>query len=240
MVQCQPLSQRLREGTKKAHRTVENFDFVRSFLRGVVNVDSYCRYLVDLEHVYQHLECSLRAHPTHPLVQPLILPVLWRQERLQADIAFFSRGFRQMPRPSESARRYGNWLRLLCEQRPELLVAHSYTRYMGDLSGGQILGRIAARAFGLKDEAGLAFYSFPQISDMRKFKLDYRARIDGLPVNDELAEDIVLEAVHAFACNGAILKALSGSAWLAMWRLLSPGALGVLNAARRENGQQRL
>jgi len=41
------------------------------------------------------------------------------------------------------------------------LIAHSYTRYIGDLSGGQILG-IAERAMN-SDGQGTAFYEFKDI-----------------------------------------------------------------------------
>ena len=53
----------------------------------------------------------------------------------------------------------------------EALVAHLYTRYLGDLSGGQILRRAVVRAYGLAGpgettldaRAGVAFYDFPEI-----------------------------------------------------------------------------
>ncbi len=215
------LSMRLREGTKKAHRAVENLAFLRAFLRGVMNLDSYYRYLIDLEHIYESLEGSLNAHPTHPLLRPLILPSLFRQPMLRSDIAFFSRQCHLVRGPSVPAQRYADRLRRLCAERPEFLIAHAYTRYLGDLSGGQILGRIAARALRLEGEAGLLFYSFPQIPDVQEFKREYRARLDGLPIDQNLAEQIVAEAIYAFALNGAVFKKLSGSAWLGAWNLLA-------------------
>ena len=40
-----------------------------------------------------------------------------------------------------------------------MLLAHSYIRYMGDLSGGQIMKRNIRKAYGLTDE---------QVSNMYK------------------------------------------------------------------------
>ena len=111
--------------------------------------------------------------------------------------------------------------RTLADRRPELLVAHAYTRYLGDLSGGPILRRITARAFGLVGDAGLAFYAFPEIADLPSFKLDYRSRLDELPVDEALTEELIAEACRAFELNGAIFKELSGSAAKGLWKLLS-------------------
>ena len=209
----------LRAGTRKAHRLVESMAFVRSFLRGVVEPASYRQLLIELHHIYSRLEENLRQNAAHPLVAPLILPALWRQRALERDLAFFTGP--SPPIPSAAARRYGARLDWLGAQRPELLVAHSYTRYLGDLSGGQILRKITARALHLSGASGLAFYDFPQIADVPLFKQEYRARLDRLPVGAELATEIVAEAVTAFAQNGAVFAALSGNAWQSLWRLVA-------------------
>ena len=51
------------------------------------------------------------------------------------------------------------------------LIAHAYVRYLGDLSGGRIVGRILARSPGLGPEA-LSFYDFPGIADPDQDPLD--------------------------------------------------------------------
>jgi hypothetical protein len=43
---------------------------------------------------------------------------------------------------------------------PAALVAHSYTRYMGDLSGGRVLMKRAQKSLALSGEEGSAFYIF--------------------------------------------------------------------------------
>lgn len=48
---------------------------------------------------------------------------------------------------------------------PSALLAHSYVRYLGDLSGGQTLRHTLAKAYDL-DEAsgmGISFYSFKEL-----------------------------------------------------------------------------
>ena len=48
--------------------------------------------------------------------------------------------------------------------QPALLAAHAYVRYLGDLAGGQALGRIARQAYALPDGAGTRFFDFGQCS----------------------------------------------------------------------------
>ena len=48
-------------------------------------------------------------------------------------------------------------------------VAHHYTRYLGDLSGGQAIGRLMKRHFGFETN-GILFYLFDQIADPKAFK----------------------------------------------------------------------
>ena len=48
---------------------------------------------------------------------------------------------------------YVNRIQTISESKPELLVAHAYTRYLGDLSGGQILKKYCSKSYELKGES---------------------------------------------------------------------------------------
>ena len=73
-------------------------------------------------------------------------------------------------------------------------MAHAYTRYLGDLSGGQILKKIAQRAMNLSDGRGLAFYEFNEVKDEQEFKQNYKKALDSLALDSVLADQIVAEA----------------------------------------------
>ena len=62
------------------------------------------------------------------------------------------------------------------------LVAHNYARYLGDLSGGQAVGKILDRTFDLSG-ARLAFYEFPMRP--KPYKDSYRAKLDALSLDAE-------------------------------------------------------
>lgn len=57
------------------------------------------------------------------------------------------------------------------DQAP-LLLAHAYVRYLGDLSGGQIIGGRIKRAYSLKDKDGTAFYDFSAKGQRSGFESD--------------------------------------------------------------------
>lgn len=87
------------------------------------------------------------------------------------------------------------------KENPEFLVAHAYTRYLGDLSGGQILGRIAQRSMGLKSNEGLSFFAFPGVSSPNLFKQLYRSRMNNLELTEEQRNGVLEEAVRSFEFN---------------------------------------
>ncbi|MGA7054843.1 MAG: biliverdin-producing heme oxygenase, partial [Mycobacterium sp.] len=94
------------------------------------------------------------------------------------------------------------------------LVAHHYTRYLGDLSGGQIIGKLLDRTFGLGG-AGLAFYEFP--IRPKPYKDAYRARLDGLSLDADEIACAVDEVKVAFRLNQALFDELASN--LPVYRL---------------------
>ena len=89
-------------------------------------------------------------------------------------------------------------------------MGHHYTRYLGDLSGGQILKNIAQKALNLQD-GGLAFYEFDDIPDGKEFKTKYRAAMDNLPIDETQANAIIDEANVAFKLNMKMFEEIEGS-----------------------------
>ena len=103
---------------------------------------------------------------------------------------------------------------------PELLVGHHYTRYLGDLSGGQILKNIAQKAMNNPTDDGLHFYVFPEIADEKAFKTTYRSAMDALPIDQSTADRIVEEANQAFHLNMKMFQELEGNLVAAIGKVL--------------------
>ena len=135
-----------------------------------------------------------------------------RTESLKQDLAFYyGEDWANTLTPSEATKLYIDRIKEVSEKRPDLLVAHAYTRYLGDLSGGQILKKIAQRAMNLQSTKGLAFYEFNEISDEQQFKQDYKSALDSLPVDTKVSRQIVAEANVAFSLNMKLFQELETS-----------------------------
>lgn len=214
------LATMLREGTKKSHTMAENVGFVKCFLKGVVEKNSYRTLVANFYFVYSAMEEEMERLQQHPVVSKIYFPQLNRKQSLEQDLQFYyGNNWRNEIKLSAVGEAYVNRIREVANQSPELLISHSYTRYMGDLSGGQILKKIAQRAMNL-NEGGTAFYEFADISDEKAFKAQYRQAMDDAPVDMATAEKIVDEANDAFRMNMKLFQELEGNLVMAIGRML--------------------
>ena len=215
------LALQLREGTKKAHTMAENTGFVSCFLKGVVDKASYRTLVGDLWFVYSAMEEEIGKLADHPVVGPIGFPQLNRRSALEQDLAFyFGSDWRSQVKATPGAQEYVARIHQVAQTAPELLVGHHYTRYIGDLSGGQILKAIAQKAMNLGEHDGLRFYEFDAIDDEKAFKAGYRAILDGLPIDQTVADRIVAEANQAFHCNMKMFQELEGNLVAAIGKVL--------------------
>jgi heme oxygenase len=199
----------------------ENTGFVSCFLKGVVDKASYRTLVADLWFVYSAMEEEIGKLTDHPVVGPIASPALNRRESLEQDLVFYFGGdWRQQIRATPGAQEYVARLHQVARECPELLVGHHYTRYIGDLSGGQILKNIAQKAMHLGEHDGLRFYEFDAIDDEKAFKATYRLTLDSLPIDQAMADRIVAEANEAFHCNMKMFQELEGNLVAAIGKVL--------------------
>ena len=206
-------SKQLKEGTKKSHTMAENTSFVASFLRGVVDESKYRQLIANFYFIYHALESEINIHKDNPFISPMRLNGLARHDALVEDCKYFyGDDWQDIIRPTEQTQRYISRIHEVAKNNPELLIGHHYTRYMGDLSGGQILKGIAQKALGLKED-GLAFYEFPEILDKKKFKESYRRVLDTMiPATQKDVDGIIVEANYAFRLNMYMFEEIQGDA----------------------------
>lgn len=203
------LAHALKTGTAESHEAAENVHFVRDFIRGKIDRTLYGMLLTDLYHVYSALEDELNVHG------PVEFPTLHRPEELarvealEDDMDFFHGSDWKRLEPSQSASEYIDRVRHIAKTEPLLLLSHGYTRYLGDLSGGRILARVARKALKLsKDGDGLRFYMFENVTSAKKFKDGYRAALDDLDLAPDQIGRLVGEANVAFVLNMRIFEEL--------------------------------
>ncbi|MGW4248233.1 biliverdin-producing heme oxygenase, partial [Nocardia sp. NPDC004722] len=75
-------------------------------------------------------------------------------------------------------------------------------RYLGDLSGGQVIRDTAEKLWNLpKKGDGVRFYVFDGIGNPAAFKREYRQALDQLPLEGAEVERVLDEARLAFTMN---------------------------------------
>ena len=205
------LSQRLRTATQELHREAERSGIMVPLLRGELDQGRYVALLQALLVLYEALEEGLERHAHHPMVAPVRMPELYRAPALRADIEALAPGGGSIPLPPPAAFHYGDRLRTWTEEAPHLLVAHAWVRYLGDLSGGRMVGRVVARGLAHSGEegAGLAFYHFPDVVDPVVWKERFRDALDHLPLEAGGAPAVVEEAREAFRLHVRIFEELA-------------------------------
>jgi heme oxygenase (biliverdin-producing, ferredoxin) len=208
----QTLSTRLREGTQHSHTAAENTAFMKCFLKGIVEREPFRKLLANLYLVYSTLEAELERRKDDPVIGRIYFPEVNRKANLEKDLAYYyGDNWREQITPLNAGLVYVNRLQEIANTEPALLIAHSYVRYMGDLSGGQSLKNIVRSAMNLPLDQGTAMHEFEQIPTVearRAFKERYRQVLDSMPLDEATIDRIVEEANYAFKLNRDVMHEL--------------------------------
>ena len=218
------LPARLRSETQALHTAAERSRFMGALLRGRVARPAYCAMLRNLHAIYAVLEPALTRHAQHPALAPVLaqdgMAALWRSAALGADLQqLHGTAWADAISLQAATQRYLQRLHLLDATRPELLLAHAYVRYLGDLSGGQALSRIVASSPILNvgscasaanaTPAATAFYDFGDAAQTQALIQAFRAGLGAVVVDAATADALVAEARLAFELHCALFDELA-------------------------------
>jgi heme oxygenase len=193
------LSDRLRAETKDLHTAAERAGIMPALLRGELALDRYCALLRNLHALYAAMESALTRHAARADVAPVFFPALFRQATLAEDLAVLhGPGWAEQIALRPASLAYIARLHELDTTQPELLAAHAYVRYLGDLSGGQMLRKIIARSYALGADEGSSFYGFGDGVAVQAHLQSFRAGLAALRAEPERTDSLVAEARAAF------------------------------------------
>ena len=201
------LSLALREGTREVHGAAEGMAFVEALMGGRLGQAAYTALAVQQLAIYAALESAGTTLRAAGADHGLVFDELTRLPAIEADLAFllgadWAERVELLPATQAYAQRLA-----ACSSDLALYAAHAYTRYLGDLSGGQVVKRMVQRHYGVADQ-GVSFYDFPEIHQLKPFKDVYRERLDALPLDDTQRAATVAEARVAFRLNQAVFAGL--------------------------------
>jgi heme oxygenase len=202
------LSSELRTQTLSHHKEAEGSEFMRRFMKGMLTESSYLDYLKEFLNIYSAMEEFLNTHQSDVNIQKIYFPELFRKNEIKEDIDFFSTRNKEYHAMNYSLS-YISHIKSL--KKPNLIIAHSYVRYFGDLSGGQILKKIVSKNFNLSDDNGVSFYNFKAINDINQFKEKYRRALDSLELKPDEKIEIIEEAKKVFQLNNQLFSMLDSN-----------------------------
>ncbi|MFH9083479.1 heme oxygenase (biliverdin-producing) [Streptomyces sp. NPDC017673] len=200
----------IRTASRGRHAAVRTSPFMSDLLGGRLGVAAYARYTEQLWFLYEALETKAGRLTADPVAGPFIRPELFRLPALERDLAHLrGPGWRAGLSALPATRAYADRVRECAERWPGGYVAHHYTRYLGDLSGGQVVRDTAERTWGFARKGdGVRFYVFERIAGPAAFKRGYRELLDGIRVDDLERQRVVAECERAFTLNAAVFRAL--------------------------------
>ncbi|MFF4419630.1 MULTISPECIES: biliverdin-producing heme oxygenase [Streptomyces] len=200
----------IRVASHEQHTEAETSTFMSDLLGGRLGVDAYTRYTEQLWFVYRALEDAAESLKDDPVAGPFIQPELMRVAEIERDLAHLvGPDWRESVVALPATRAYADRVAECAAQWPGGYVAHHYTRYLGDLSGGQIIRDKAERTWGFERKGdGVRFYVFADISNPAAFKRTYRELLDAIAADDLEKQRIIDECKRAFDFNGAVFREL--------------------------------
>jgi len=196
-----PFSTALRERSRTAHSGSEHAGFMDDLMRGRGTRDDYVALVAQHWFIYEALEAAAETMRDDPIAAPFISEKLTRLPAIESDLAFLiGDDWRERIAPLPTTTRYVERIREVGASWPGGFVAHHYTRYLGDLSGGLFIGKLMARQFGFETN-GIGFYLFDEIADPAAFKDVYREQLDAVAWDAAERERVIDEVLAAYQFN---------------------------------------
>lgn len=180
-------------------------------MRGKGTREDYVALVAQHWFIYEALEAAAACMADDPVASAFVSDKLTRLPALEADLEFLiGPDWRIRIAPLPATTRYVARITEVGTTWPGGFVAHHYTRYLGDLSGGQFIGRVLSRQFGFETN-GIGFYLFDEIADPAAFKDVYREQLDAAPWDADERERVIAEVLLAYRCNTELFVDLAAA-----------------------------
>lgn len=191
-------SAQLRGGTTTEHNNAEHSKTMTDLMAGDLSLEQFIAMQVQHGFVYEALENALDAVAHDPIVAPFVDERLRRTPSMRSDLLSLDAASKVQLSPTAATQAYVEHLTDLAQTWPLGVIAHHYTRYLGDLSGGQFICRVVERTYGIDASSGTSFFHFTEIESIPGFKEEYRSKLDALPLGIEDRDRFINEVMKAY------------------------------------------
>ncbi|NBE94860.1 biliverdin-producing heme oxygenase [Nonomuraea sp. KC401] len=201
-------SESLRNATWADHQSAESEGYLTELMAGRLSEHEYGEMVAQHYFAYTALDGVSRELAGHPVAGRFVFPELYREPALERDLAtVYGPRWRERITPSASTealvariRETAGW--------PGGYIAHHYTRYLGDLSGGQFIRMELQKIYGYAKGGGVDFYFFDELGSLPRFKNEYRSRLDALELDEKERQRVIGEVKRAYRLNTDVLAEL--------------------------------
>lgn len=202
----------IRETSWSDHSDSEGAGFMDDIIKGRGTRQDYVDLVAQHFFMYEALEAAAAQLAADPAFADFHPAALVRMASVQSDLAYLiGDDWRERIVATPATEAYAARIREIADEKwlPGI-VAHHYTRYLGDLSGGQMIAKLVAKQHDLAD-GGIEFYNFTDLGPIPAFKNTYRAGLDrlGASMDDAERERFLEEVRIAYGFNTAVFVDLS-------------------------------
>ncbi|MEQ4718505.1 biliverdin-producing heme oxygenase [Nonomuraea sp. B19D2] len=204
-----PFSETLRNATWADHESAESESYLSELMGGRLSECEYGEMVAQHYFAYTALDGVSRQLAGHPVAGRFVFPELYRERALERDLAtIYGPGWQDRIAPSKATRTLVARIHQVADW-PGGYIAHHYTRYLGDLSGGQFIRMELQKIYGYAKGGGVDFYIFDELGSLPRFKNEYRARLDELELDERERQRVIGEVRLAYQLNTEVLTELS-------------------------------
>lgn len=187
---------------------------IRDILRGQASRLTYALLLRNLLPAYRTMEQSLDEHRGTGPLAALAVREVYRAPSLESDlVALCGPDWDRILPLLPSGAAYAKRVEAAAQGDGLRLIAHAYTRFLGDLNGGRIIRKILGKTLNL-DCSCLSFYEFTAVADPKQLTVSYRNAINEIRMAREDQDAVLNEAAEAFQCNIRVSRAVAAGASL--------------------------
>lgn len=202
-LETEPLSRVLRAVTWGSHEEAEFGVFEQALVHGNMRKEVYADLMAQSWAVYRQIEALAPIIADDPVAGPFVRPEVERTANVEKDLAYYygpdwMDQIEILPITIEYVER----IREATAETPVAWIAHGYTRYLADLSGGFVIDKATTVAYDLEqDGRWLYTWDFLEDIDAVTWKQAYRQLLNTLNVDIPTKMRLIEEALIAYQFN---------------------------------------
>jgi heme oxygenase len=204
-----PLTEAIRDRARPRAEAQDADEFMTALVTGRACRDDYVALVAQHYFVYRAIEQATGRMAADPVAARFISSRLTRLPAIEADLDYLvGPDWREVVRPLASTAAYVERIEQVASVWVGGFVAHHYTRYLGDLSGGRLLRSLLQRQYGFETN-GVGLYLFAEIAEPRRFCSTYREALDQAPWDDDERARVVAEVENAYRLTTDVFAELA-------------------------------